>query len=89
MNYLAVLEATSLALVLRPFSSRRGNEIIAVPKVYGFDTGFVCAHRGWTRLRPYDTSGNTTSSTRLAAQLQAVGLRYWRDKQGHEVDLIS
>jgi hypothetical protein len=50
-NYLAALEATSVALVLRPFSTRRSNEIIAAPKVYGFDTGFVCAHRGWTSLR--------------------------------------
>ncbi len=53
-NYLGVLEATAVALVVRPFSSRRSNEIIAAPKVYGFDTGFVCAFRGWTTLRPDD-----------------------------------
>lgn len=90
-NYLAVLEATSVALVLRPFSSRRSNEIIAAPKVYGFDTGFVCAHRGWTRLRP-DDLGQLWEHyvlNELCAHLQsAAHLRYWRDKQGHEVDLI-
>jgi predicted AAA+ superfamily ATPase len=89
-NYLAVLEATSVALVLRPFSSRRANEIIAAPKVYGFDTGFVCAYRGWTRLRP-DDLGRLWEHyvlNELTAQLQAADLRYWRDKQGHEVDLI-
>jgi len=89
-NYLAVLEATSVALVLRPFSSRRSNEIIAAPKVYGFDTGFVCAHRGWTSLRP-DDLGHLWEHyvlNELTAQLQTAGLRYWRDKQGHEVDLI-
>ncbi len=89
-NYLAVLEATSVALVLRPFSSRRSNEIIAAPKVYGFDTGFVCAHRGWTELRP-DDLGQLWEHyvlNELTAQLQTAGLRYWRDKQGHEVDLI-
>ncbi len=89
-NYLAVLEATSVALVLRPFSSRRSNEIIAAPKVYGFDTGFVCAHRGWTSLRP-DDLGQLWEHyvlNELTAQLQSAGLRYWRDKQGHEVDLI-
>lgn len=31
-NYLAVLTDTSVALVLRPFSSRRANEIVAAPK---------------------------------------------------------
>jgi predicted AAA+ superfamily ATPase len=89
-NYLAVLEATSVALVLRPFSSRRANEIVAAPKVYGFDTGFVCAYRGWTRLRP-DDLGRLWEHyvlNELTARLQAADLRYWRDKQGHEVDLI-
>ena len=89
-NYLAVLEATSVALVLRPFSSRRGNEIVAAPKVYGFDTGFVCAHRGWTSLRPEDR-GHLWEHyvlNELAARLQTNSLRYWRDKQGHEVDLV-
>lgn len=89
-NYLAVLEATSVALVLRPFSSRRANEIIAAPKVYGFDTGFVCAYRGWSSLRT-DDLGRLWEHyvlNELAAQLQTTDLRYWRDKQGHEVDLI-
>jgi predicted AAA+ superfamily ATPase len=89
-NYLAVLEATSVALVLRPFSSRRGNEIVAAPKVYGFDTGFVCNHRGWTSLRPEDR-GHLWEHyvlNELTARLQGTGLRYWRDKQGHEIDLI-
>ena len=53
-NYLAAMEATSAALIIRPFSTRRSNEIIAAPKVYGFDTGFVCHYRGWTSLRPDD-----------------------------------
>jgi len=90
VNYLAVLEATSVALVLRPFSSRRSNEIVAAPKVYGFDTGFVCAHRGWTSLRPADL-GHLWEHyvlNELTAQLQTADLRYWRDKQGHEIDLI-
>ena len=89
-NYLAVLEATSVALVLRPFSSHRSNEIIAAPKVYGFDTGFVCAHRGWTTLRA-DDLGRLLEHyvlNELTAHLQTTNLRYWRDKQGHEVDFL-
>jgi hypothetical protein len=90
MNYLAVLEATAVALVLRPFSTRQRNEIVAAPKVYGFDTGFVCAYRGWTTLRP-DDMGKLWDHyvlNELTARLQAVDLRYWRDKQGHEIDLV-
>ena len=89
-NYLAVLESTSVALVLRPFSSHRANEIVAAPKVYGFDTGFVCAHRGWTSLRPEDRGQlwEHYVLNELMARLQTAGLHYWRDKQGHEVDFI-
>ena len=89
-NYLAVLEATGLALVLRPFSSRRSHEIVAAPKVYGFDTGFICLHRGWTHLRPEDL-GRVWEHyvlNEMVAQMQHLGVRYWRDKQGHEVDFV-
>lgn len=89
-NYLAVLEATAVALVLKPFSSRRANEIVAAPKVYGFDTGFVCAYRGWTKLRPEDLGRlwEHYVLNELSAQVPVADLRYWRDKQGHEIDLI-
>lgn len=89
-NYLAVLQATSVALVLRPFSSRRSSEIIAAPKVYGFDTGFVCAYRGWSDLRREDLGRlwEHYVLNELVAHLQTTGLHYWRDKQGHEVDLV-
>ncbi len=89
-NYLAVLEATAVVLVLRPFSTRPSSEIVSAPKVYGFDTGFVCAYRGWTSLRPDDLGRLWEHYVlhELTAHLQNVSLRYWRDKQGHEVDFI-
>ncbi len=89
-NYLAVLEATSVALVLRPFSSRRSNEIIAAPKVYGFDTGFVCAYRGWTDLRSGDLGRlwEHFVLNEIFGHIETGTVRYWRDKQGHEVDFI-
>jgi uncharacterized protein len=90
INYLAVLEATGVMLVLRPFSSRRSHEIVAAPKVYGFDTGFVCAHRGWTELRREDLGRlwEHYVLNELVAATQGTRMRYWRDKQGHEVDLV-
>ena len=38
-NYLGVLEATTVAHVIGRYSTRRSTEIVAAPKVYGFDTG--------------------------------------------------
>ena len=90
MKYLAVLEAAGVALAIRPFSSRRSHEIIAAPKVYGFDTGFVCVHRGWTQLRSGDLDRLWEQHVlnEFVARTQATKVRYWRDKQGHEVSFV-
>ncbi len=89
-NYLAVLEATFVAHVVRPFSARRATEIVAAPKVYGFDTGFVCHYRGVERLRPEDTGllWEHYVLNEMHARLQTRAIRYWRDKRGHEVDFV-
>jgi len=54
MAWLDVYQTTHTVHVLRPFSGGGRREIIAQPKVYGFDTGLVCHQRGWDRLRPDD-----------------------------------
>ncbi len=89
-NYLGVLEETMVALVLRPFSTRRATEIVAAPKVYAFDTGFVCAHRGWSELRREDLGvlWEHFVLNELIARTQSTEWRYWRDKAGHEIDFI-
>jgi predicted AAA+ superfamily ATPase len=89
-NYLAVLEATFIAHVIRPYSSHRPTEIISAPKVYGFDTGFVCYHRGWHELRRDDLGllWEHLVLNEMHAHRQSREIRYWRDKRGHEVDFI-
>ncbi len=89
-SYLDVLEATAAAHVIRPFSTRRTTEIVAAPKVYGFDTGFVCYHRGWSTLRTDDLGilWEHFVLNELLAMLQGQPLHYWRDKAGHEIDFV-
>ena len=89
-NYLAVLEATHVAHVLRPFSSHAASEIVAAPKVYGFDTGFVCTHRGIRELRREDRGSlwEHLVLNELHGHLERTAVRYWRSKHGHEVDLV-
>ena len=53
-NYLDILDVTSIVHVIRPFSSRKSAEIISAPKIYAFDTGFVCFFKGWHELRDED-----------------------------------
>ncbi|MBC7098628.1 DUF4143 domain-containing protein [Candidatus Bipolaricaulota bacterium] len=89
-NYLSVLEATYVAHVIRPYSTHRPSEIVAAPKVYAFDTGFVCYFRGWTSLRPedYGLLWEHFVLNELQAKLETRDIRYWRDKKGHEVDFV-
>lgn len=89
-NYLRVLEATFVAHVVRPFSTRRPNEIVAAPKVYGFDTGFVCDYRGWQELREENLGmmWEHFVLNELMARTQKRDVGYWRDKRGHEVDFV-
>jgi predicted AAA+ superfamily ATPase len=89
-SYLGVLEATAVAHVIRPFSTRRATEIVAAPKVYGFDTGFVCYHRGWSSLRADDLGPlwEHFVLNELIAALQGEPIHYWRDKAQHEVDFV-
>jgi hypothetical protein len=89
-SYLGVLEATSVVHVIRPFSTHRPKEIIAAPKVYGFDTGFVCHHRGWTELRPEDLGDlwEHYVLNEIHARTQGQAVHYWRNKTGHEVDFV-
>ena len=89
-NYLKVLEATMVANVVRPFSSHRPTEIVAAPRVYGFDTGFVCTHRDWQRLRDDDLGPlwEHFVLNEVQAASQGRNLLYWRDKRGHEVDFV-
>lgn len=89
-NYLAVLEATFVAHVVRPFSTYKPTEIVAAPKVYTFDTGFVCAYRGWQTLRNEDLGilWEHFVLNEMHALLQTREIRYWRDKRGHEIDFV-
>jgi uncharacterized protein len=89
-NYLAVLDATYVAHIVRPFSSNKAAEVISAPKVYGFDTGFVCYYRGWRELRREDMGllWEHYVLNEIQGRLQIRNLMYWRDKRGHEIDFV-
>jgi predicted AAA+ superfamily ATPase len=89
-NYLTALEATFVAHVVRPYNTHRATEIVAAPKVYAFDTGFVCYHRGIATLRPEDMGllWEHVVLNEIQGRLQHRTLRYWRNKRGAEVDFI-
>jgi predicted AAA+ superfamily ATPase len=89
-NYLQVLEETGAVHVLRPFAKNPQREITAMPKVYAFDTGFVCFAKGWREIRSEDMGllWEHLVLDELKARFAESEIYYWRDKQKHEVDFI-
>lgn len=91
MNYLAILEATHLVLVVRPYHGGAAKEIVATPCVYAFDTGFVAWAQGLHEI-PAKEKGffwEHLVLNELDAILQgSPSIMHWRDKEGHEVDFV-
>ena len=89
-NYLAVLETAFAMHVIRPYAGGGRSEIVSAPKVYGFDTGFVCHYRGATTLRPADLDPlwEHLVLNELHAHVGRNAIRYWRTKHGSEVDFV-
>jgi len=89
-NYLSVLEATMVAHVVRPYSTQGSTELVSAPKVYAFDTGFVCYARGWLDLRQDDLGPlwEHVVLNEIQAHRQTQQINYWRDKNKHEIDFV-
>lgn len=89
MSWMEVMQATHVARVLRPFSGGARRELVARPKIYGFDTGFICHARGWDRLRPEDCGQlweHLVLDALLATPLPRV--HFWRDESNREIDFV-
>ena len=89
-NYVAVLEATFVVHLVRPFGGGGTAEIVSAPKAYGFDTGFVCYHRGWHELRRDDLGPlwEHLVLNELHAKIGTRTIHYWRSKHGNEIDFV-
>jgi uncharacterized protein len=89
-SHLGALEITHAIALVRPFHGGGQNELVKQPKVYGFDTGFVSFARGWDPLRQEDLGllWEHLVLEHLQAHFPDTPVRYWRDKQGREVDFV-
>ncbi len=89
-NHLRALEATHAIKRVRPFFGSGQKEIVKMPKLYGFDTGFITFVRGWDVLRPEDHGilWEHLVLEHLEAHLPNETVHYWRDKAGREVDFV-
>jgi len=89
-THLQALAATNAITIVRPFFGGGQKEIVKMPKIYAFDTGFVSFSRGWDPLRPddYGSLWEHIVFEYLQAYLHAYEIYYWRDTYGREVDFV-
>lgn len=88
-EYLEILKATFVVHVIRPFSTNKKSEIVKQPKVFAFDTGFVCYFKGIASLRPEDRGAlwEHYVLNELQAKANARNIMYWRTKGGRELEV--
>ena len=90
-SHLEAMQITHTIHMLRPFHGGGRREIVARPKCYGFDTGFVCFERGWTEIRPDDRGQlweHLVLDT-LRGLVNDASLFYWKDKSNRELDFVT
>ncbi|MGA3263338.1 MAG: ATP-binding protein [Terracidiphilus sp.] len=97
-RYFALLEATFLVQLLRPWARNLGKRVIQTPKVYLNDTGLLAYLQGATvdRLKAESNQVGMVLENFVLMELRKQStwsatqpdLFYWRTASGQEVDLV-
>lgn len=96
--WLSVLEASFIIFLLRPYHRNWNKRIVKQPKLYFYDTGLLCSLLGLRKsneLAIHHQRGSIFENYVISEHLKSqhhAGIRpsayFWRDRSGHEVDLI-
>jgi predicted AAA+ superfamily ATPase len=97
-SWVGILESSFIIHLLRPHFKNFNKTLIKRPKVYFYDTGLVCSLLGISSaeqllLHPlrgalFECLVVTEFVKQRTNAGRPVNLYYWRDKTGHEVDMI-
>lgn len=98
-SWIGILESSFIIFLLRPYYRNFNKVIIKRPKVYFYDTGLVCSLLGLTDARLLENNpikGNLFE-TMIVSELykkktnqgKVPNYFFWRDKTGHEIDVIA
>lgn len=97
-SWFSVLEASYIVFFLPPFFPNFTQRMVKTPKLYFYDTGLVSwllSIKDVTHLVPHPLKGALFENYCVAELIknrfnrgERSNLYFWRDKSGHEVDII-
>ncbi len=97
-SWISVLESSFIIYLLKPHFRNFNKTIVKRPKLYFYDTGIVCSLLGINsenQLNTHPLRGSLFECMVITEMVKKrtnaglpVNLYYWRDKTGHEIDVI-
>ena len=99
-NWISILEASGIIMILQPYANNLAKRIIKTPKIYFMDTGLCAFLCGWSDAMILEASpmagaffetyvvSEIVKSIRNAGKRIEYCLYYYRDRDQKEVDII-
>lgn len=88
MSHIDALTLAHAINIVPPFSGGGKGEIVKRPKIYAFDTGFVCYVNGWGELRPDDIRLLWEHLVHDMLKAKYGTVYYWIDRFQNEIDFV-